>query len=106
MMTPNAGSSPTIARYHPRPDAPVRLVCFSFAGGTARSFHPISASLPGTIEVAAVEYPGRGARFGEPLPKRVDAFVEDIGPSVLALMDRRTVFFGYSLGCQVAFQLV
>ena len=44
----------------------LRLVCFPFAGGTAALYRRWRDALPATVEVCAVELPGRGLRIGEP----------------------------------------
>ncbi|MFB7508659.1 thioesterase domain-containing protein, partial [Streptomyces broussonetiae] len=46
-----------IRRYHPRPDAAARLVCLPHAGGSATFYHPVSAGLPESVDVLAVQYP-------------------------------------------------
>ncbi|MEY9893890.1 surfactin synthase thioesterase subunit [Catenulispora sp. MAP12-49] len=55
-----------IRRYHPSPDAPVRLLCLPHAGGSASFFRAVSQALAPKVEVLAVQYPGRQDRRGEP----------------------------------------
>ena len=48
-LTEAAG--PWIRRFHPRPDARVRLVCLPHAGGSASFYFPVSRSMPEDVDV-------------------------------------------------------
>jgi medium-chain acyl-[acyl-carrier-protein] hydrolase len=87
-----------------QPGARLRLFCFPFAGGSASALHRW-ASLGPSVEVVAVQYPGREARFHEPPFKRIPALVDSLGPVMLPLLDRPFAFFGYSLGSLVSLML-
>jgi medium-chain acyl-[acyl-carrier-protein] hydrolase len=86
----------------PRPHARARLICFPFAGGAASVFRQWSKLLPDDIDVCAVELPGRGARFGEPLLQDPQSLLEAFLP-LADLGDLPTVYFGHSLGARIAF---
>lgn len=88
----------------PRPRAARRLLCFPWAGGGALAFRPWAASFPETVEVCAVEYPGRGTREAELPLDDVAALAEAVGPEAQALLDRPIAVLGYSLGALVAFE--
>jgi surfactin synthase thioesterase subunit len=90
--------------WKPRPEAALRLFCFPFAGGSASALHRW-ADLGPTVEVLAVQYPGRETRFHEPPARRVTELVEALGPAMLPLLDRPFAFFGYSLGTAISLQL-
>lgn len=93
-----------LRRYHPAPDAAVRLVCCPHSGGSASSFRPLSAALPPTVEALAVQYPGRQDRRAEPLvgdlrelaARLVDVLADEPGPLAL---------FGHSMGAMLAFEV-
>jgi surfactin synthase thioesterase subunit len=91
-------------RWAPRPDAAVRLLCFPWAGGTAAAYRPLSAGLPPSVELCAVEYPGRAAREAEAPLESVAALAEGCAEEAGALLDRPFVVLGYSLGALVAFE--
>lgn len=94
-----------IRRFHPAPDAPIRLVCFAHAGGSAAYFFPVSRVLSPQLDVLAVQYPGRHDR-------RSESAFDDVGPLADAVVDQLTewadrplAFFGHSLGATVAFEV-
>jgi medium-chain acyl-[acyl-carrier-protein] hydrolase len=89
----------------PRPQALIRLFCCPYAGGNATLFRPWALELPETIEVRALQPPGRATRMAEKPFTNLAAFVEAIGPHTVELIDRPFVLFGHSLGAIVAFEL-
>jgi pyochelin biosynthetic protein PchC len=85
-------------------DPTVRLVCFPHSGGSATAFSDWAAAMPPGVELVAVQYPGRGDRFVEPL---VDDVVAMAGHAAAELLRRPTsdhVLFGHSLGAVVAYE--
>lgn len=89
----------------PTPDASLRLFCFPYAGGSASVFHGWSDTLPRDVEVVAVQYPGHGYRFGEPLISRCADMIDALMPSIVPWLDRPYAFFGHSNGALVSFEL-
>ncbi|WP_224248794.1 thioesterase II family protein [Hyalangium gracile] len=111
MTVAHGGTGPTSAAtkawfpyWKPQPGARLRLFCFPFAGGSASVLHRW-ASLGPSVEVIAVQYPGRETRFHEPPFRRVSALVDTLGPVMLPLLDRPFAFFGYSLGTVISLML-
>ncbi|MCX5386742.1 thioesterase II family protein [Streptomyces sp. NBC_00083] len=86
----------------PRPGAP-KLYCFAHAGGSATEYLRWGRDLP-DAEFHAVQLPGRGSRYGQPMfrsmEELVTAFVDEVplGPEPYA-------FFGHSLGSLVAYEV-
>lgn len=84
----------------------IRLYCFPFAGGSAKSYQSWARLLPPGVEVVPVELPGRGKRFGEPLLGNYSALVESLCDEVAEDLDRhgargrpaRYAGFGHSAG--------
>ncbi|WP_045115338.1 thioesterase II family protein [Plesiocystis pacifica] len=103
--------SPWLVRHRPRPHARVRLICIPFAGGAASVFRPWSDALPESIEVCAVQLPGRERRLREPLYDAMDPLMRElvaaIGPSLQSgpNPDQPFAIFGHSLGACVGFEL-
>jgi medium-chain acyl-[acyl-carrier-protein] hydrolase len=91
--------------HRPKPSARLRLVCFPHAGGTASSYRRWSTTLPDDVEVDAVELPGRGTRFTEPLRTSVADVVQELVDALRPWLDRPFAFFGHSMGALLAFEV-
>ncbi|MFE9369237.1 thioesterase II family protein [Streptomyces sp. NPDC006711] len=85
-----------------RPGAP-KLYCFAHAGGSATEYIRWGRSVTDT-ELHAVQLPGRGSRFREPMfptmQALVAAFLEEV-----PLSPQPYAFFGHSLGSLVAYEI-
>jgi pyochelin biosynthetic protein PchC len=94
-----------IRRFHPAPEAGHRLVCFPYAGGSASYFFAVARSLAPSVDVLAIQYPGRQDRRKEPfidnLPELADACAEVLS----GWTDRPLAFFGHSMGATLAFEV-
>lgn len=82
----------------------LRVVCFPHSGGSATAFGEWSTAMPPGVELMAVQYPGRGDRFGEPLVDDVAAMAGHAAADLLRLPPRDYVLFGHSLGAVVAYE--
>ncbi|SCF35272.1 Surfactin synthase thioesterase subunit [Micromonospora matsumotoense] len=93
-----------LRRFHPAPDAAVRLLLCPHSGGSAGYFRALSGVLSPVVEAVAVQYPGRQDRRAEPLiddlrelaARVVDVLADEPGPVAL---------FGHSMGALLAFEL-
>ncbi|SEE11239.1 Surfactin synthase thioesterase subunit [Streptomyces misionensis] len=94
-----------VRRFHPRPDARVRLVCLPHAGGSASFYFPVSRSTPDDIEVLCVQYPGRQDRRDEPLLDSVPALADRVCEALLPWTDRPLALFGHSMGASLAYEI-
>lgn len=99
-------TSSWIRRYHPAPNAPVRLICFPHAGGSASYFHPVSRHFSPDVDVLALQYPGRQDRRHEPCITDMAEFADRLTAELVGLDDRPTVFFGHSMGAALAFETI
>lgn len=90
--------------FRPAPDAP-RLVCFPHAGGTASWFGAVARALAPTVEVAAIQYPGRQDRFREPCLTSVDELADAVIGPLTGPDERPVALFGHSMGASVAFEV-
>lgn len=94
-----------IRRFHPSPDGAVPLVCFPHAGGSASAYFAFSESLSPSVQVLAVQYPGRQDRRWE-APGRTVAELADAVTAALADRPGRPVaLFGHSMGGAIAFEV-
>ncbi|MET9700372.1 alpha/beta fold hydrolase [Streptomyces sp. NPDC006529] len=90
---------------HTAPAAPtVRLVCFPHAGGGASYFRGWSRHLAPSVELLAVQYPGRESRFTEPLVGELAPLAAGAHRELLAEPPLPTVLFGHSMGAMVAYE--
>jgi pyochelin biosynthetic protein PchC len=94
-----------IERFHPSPSAETRLVCFPYAGGSASFYFPMSQALSPTVDVLAVQYPGRQDRYSEPALTDLSALADGIASALGDWTDRPLSFFGHSMGSLVAFEV-
>lgn len=81
-----------------------RLVCFPHSGGSATAYRDWAAALPSGVELLAVQYPGRGDRFGEQLVDDVAELARHVVQELLRLPCGDQVLFGHSLGAMVAYE--
>ncbi|MEV4224408.1 alpha/beta fold hydrolase [Nonomuraea sp. NPDC049725] len=94
--------SPWLVPIAARDDAPARLFCLPYAGGSAagfRAWSSLAARLD--LDIQAVELPGHGRRIGEPPVLDPDEMARVVGAAV----DRPYLVFGHSLGARLGFEL-
>jgi medium-chain acyl-[acyl-carrier-protein] hydrolase len=85
--------------------APVRCLCFPYAGGGAGAFASWGRQLCGRVDVIPARLPGRESRLGEPPYTSFQELQNDLVVAAVPLLDRRFVLFGHSLGGLVAYEL-
>jgi len=88
----------------PRHRPALRLICFPHAGGSARFFRPWTDDLPDSVELAAVRYPGRDERDGEPVPGHLDALAQPTAKALAEPGDVPLALFGHGMGAVLAFE--
>jgi pyochelin biosynthesis protein PchC len=82
-----------------------QLVCFPHAGGDVPSFAGLAAAVAPELEVWAVRLPGRGGRFGVPMPRRFDTLVADLIDGIAGWLRPGSVFYGQSFGALLAYEV-
>jgi surfactin synthase thioesterase subunit len=88
----------------PNPAAARRLFCFHYAGGSAHIFYEWPGRLPSSVEVGAIQLPGRGHRVYEPLVRQMAQLSRVVAQELLPYLDKPFVFFGHSLGALLCFE--
>ncbi|GAA5040053.1 pyochelin biosynthetic protein PchC [Thermocatellispora tengchongensis] len=97
---------PWLRRFEPRPAASYRLICFPHAGGGAGAYRSWNALLPPSVELLAVQYPGREDRFPDPLVDDMDELAGAVAAALRGALDRPYMVFGHSMGAAVAYETV
>ncbi|WKU07129.1 thioesterase II family protein [Micromonospora sp. HUAS LYJ1] len=84
-----------------------RLVCFPYAGGSARIFRSWPAVAGRDVSVLSVVLPGRGVRLRDRLEEDIRTLARGIVDDLLRVAtDRPFGFFGHSMGGLVAYECV
>lgn len=85
--------------------AVLKLLCFPYAGASASVFGSWHRSLPESIEVCAIQLPGRQSRISEPPFTRMSSLIPELGEVVKPHLDKSFAFFGHSMGAILGFEL-
>jgi surfactin synthase thioesterase subunit len=104
-MSDTLTDDPWIRRFHHEPNSRVTLVCFPHAGGSASFFYPVSDAMQSTVQVVALQYPGRQDRRQEKPLTTVADLADASFTALRPLMDRPLAFFGHSMGATLAFEV-
>ena len=97
--------TPWLSTLKPNPRASVRLFCFPYAGGGDSVFRSWQQSLPETIEVCAVQLPGRGSRIAESPCAEMDQLVRLAAEALVTHLDKPFALFGHSMGALIGFEI-
>lgn len=90
----------------PNSQADLRLFCLPYAGGSSLIFRTWSKFLPVSVEVCAIELPGRGKQMKLPPLNKIEQLVDAIASAIQPYLDKPFAFFGHSMGGLVSFELV
>jgi acyl transferase domain-containing protein/surfactin synthase thioesterase subunit len=88
----------------PRAAPRLRLFCFPFAGGGSAVYRNWAQSIDPSIEVIAIEPPGRLGRITETPIANMNEFVEQVVSEMRELLDRPFAFFGHCLGALTMYE--
>lgn len=97
--------APWLIPFHPPTQAGSRLICAPFAGGAASVFRSWAHALRDSVEVLAIQLPGREQRFHQPPATRIEQFIDELTDAVLKLATKPTYLFGHSSGAMIVFEL-
>ncbi|HKT06021.1 MAG TPA: alpha/beta fold hydrolase [Rugosimonospora sp.] len=103
-LVPLVTESPYVRRA--RRDRPAcRLFCFPFAGAGASTYRDWPGLLPDSVEVVAVQLPGREDRLREEAFTAMDPLVRALGQVLRPYLDLPVALFGHSGGALLAFEV-
>jgi acyl transferase domain-containing protein/surfactin synthase thioesterase subunit/acyl carrier protein len=105
VAAPTAGGGWLIF-HHPNPRATMRLFCFPFAGGGAATFRSWTQRLDPSIELVAIEPPGRQTRIEEAPIRELATFVEQLVDVLRPFLDKPFAVYGHCLGALTLFETV
>lgn len=81
----------------------MKAILLHHAGGDKYAFRNVQQWLQPEFKSTAIEIPGRGDRFAEPLLMTIEEMVEDIYPKVIAEIQEDYFFIGMSMGALLSF---
>ncbi|MGB8509762.1 MAG: thioesterase II family protein [Pyrinomonadaceae bacterium] len=102
---PTKGETPWLVISRPNPGAALRLFCFPYAGGSTQIYRTWTNALPSTVEMCAVELPGRGRRLREQNHHDLMTLVAEAFKVLSPYMNKPFAFFGHSMGALMSFEL-
>lgn len=97
--------NPWCVKPNPVSSAKLKLICLPFAGGSSQAYRSWVSIMPPTVELIAVELPGRGTRLNEPLISHLPTMVKQLAQGILPELDRPFALFGHSMGTSIGFEL-
>jgi acyl transferase domain-containing protein/surfactin synthase thioesterase subunit len=104
VMRPSAPVGSWLVSVGARAAPRLRLFCFPFAGGGSAVYRNWPQFIDPTIEVVAIEPPGRLGRITETPIADINEFVEQVVSEVVELLDRPFAFFGHCLGALTMYE--
>jgi medium-chain acyl-[acyl-carrier-protein] hydrolase len=108
-LTTPAFRAPVATCLKQNPDARLRLFCFPFAGGGARTYGVWAADLPSDlerdVELWAVNLPGRETTLADAKFTDLGSLVEALRPQIAPFLRSPFAFFGHSMGALIEFEL-
>ncbi|MDQ1030659.1 surfactin synthase thioesterase subunit [Streptomyces umbrinus] len=93
----------------PQPHAPVRLLCFPFAGGGASAYGRWQRELDArgaSVDVLPVRLPGREGRSGEPRFTELASLVAELDEELDEVLASPHLLYGHSMGSLIAYALI
>ena len=103
--TMTQAANPWLYFFKPNPKASVRLFCFPYAGGTALVYRTWAQKLPASVEIIAIQLPGRFTRRREPAVSKLTDLLEPVAAALTPFLDKPFAFFGHSMGALICFEV-
>ncbi|MGK5049774.1 thioesterase II family protein [Janthinobacterium sp. GB4P2] len=87
------------------PRRPVRLYCFSYTGGGTSSYMPWQRDIDASVEICAIQMPGRERRMFDLPVTSLPELVSTIATTISQEEYLDFAFFGHSFGAFLAFEV-
>lgn len=97
--------SPWFVRRTARGTPRQRWIIFPYAGSGPSAFYGWAQLIPPEVDVLILHLPGRERRFADALTGQIDLMVQSIVRDIAELPPAATLFFGYSLGSLIAYEV-
>jgi len=89
----------------PRPQASLRLFCFTYAGGGTTFFRSWGQLFPDSVEICPIRLPGRESRLRETPCTSISQIVSLLMDEMRPFLDKPFAFYGHSMGGIVAYEM-
>lgn len=84
----------------------IKLICLPHAGGSSLIYNNWKKQLSSKIEIYSPELQGRGTRYKEEHPEKLNILVNDIYKNIeKVLTDNDYALFGHSMGALIVYEL-
>lgn len=97
-------SNPWFINFKKNPLKKIHLFCFHHSGGGASIFHSWIEHLSSSIEMIAIQLPGRESRFSEKLTNNLTEILENLSEGFNTFKETPFFLFGHSLGGLLAYE--
>jgi surfactin synthase thioesterase subunit len=87
-------------------DRRTTLFCLPFAGGSSYSYRELQRHAVDGVHIEALDLPGRGRRFSEPLLTRLQDMADDVLRQIGCRLNGAYAIYGHSLGACIGYLLV
>jgi surfactin synthase thioesterase subunit len=87
------------------PGRRVRLFCFPYAGANASVYMPWQSEVSSSIEICAIQLPGRGKRYRDVPCTSFEPMIETLAQTIQEQPYLPFAFFGHSMGGLLAFEV-
>jgi medium-chain acyl-[acyl-carrier-protein] hydrolase len=104
-LQPRDNHDPWLVRVRPNPSASLRMFCFPFAGAGASAYFPWQNLAHPSIELIAVQPPGRESRVRETPLSSLDAIASGATQAIRVYANGPYCLFGHSMGALAAFEV-
>src|SRR5262245_60437721 len=87
------------------PSARLTLLCLPYAGSAAGAYRPWASLVPETMNICAVQLPGRQDRVAEPAFTEMGPLVDALTHEISQNLDPPYAMFGHSMGGLISFEV-